>query len=88
MSFFSSFFYLFLSQRLRDIALKEQTKMSNAGTGFTPTLLGLTNSLSRFVNVSYLNMWFVVDCAVLSFKFNLLCSFSLQSCFLIGILFA
>ncbi|XP_062101066.1 uncharacterized protein LOC133806986 [Humulus lupulus] len=33
-------------RRLRDIALKEQTKMSNAGTGFTPTLLGLTNSLS------------------------------------------
>ncbi|XP_024017074.1 gamma-tubulin complex component 5 isoform X2 [Morus notabilis] len=33
-------------RRLRDIALKEQTKMSNAGTGTTPTLLGLTNSLS------------------------------------------
>lgn len=39
---------LFLSQRLRDISLKEQVKIANCGSKFTPTLLELVNSLSRF----------------------------------------
>ncbi|KAL5558187.1 hypothetical protein UlMin_034398 [Ulmus minor] len=33
-------------RRLRDIAQKEQMKMSDVGAGFSPTLLGLANSLS------------------------------------------
>lgn len=53
--FISTFYHIFAVtfllgvQRLRDIALKEQAKISNDGTGITPTLLGLANSLSRFV---------------------------------------
>lgn len=38
-----------LGQRLRDISLKEEMKISNDAVGTTPTLLGLANSLSRFV---------------------------------------
>lgn len=41
--------YLLLGQRLRDIALTEEIKISNDGAGIAPTLLGLANSLSRFV---------------------------------------
>lgn len=39
-------------QRLRDIALKEEIKLNDAGSGTTPTLMGLAGSLSRFYFVS------------------------------------
>ena len=38
-----------VTQRLRNIALKEETSTSNADGVTTPTLLGLANSLSRFL---------------------------------------
>lgn len=39
-------------QRLRDVALKEEMKMSNSNGQTAPTLLGLANSLSRYLNFS------------------------------------
>lgn len=38
-----------IGQRLRDIALKKEMKIREDGISTTPTLLGLANSLSRFV---------------------------------------
>lgn len=36
-------------RKLRDIALNEQVKMSNPNSGTTPTLLGLSSSLTRIL---------------------------------------
>lgn len=44
--------FLFLEQRLRDVALKEEENISNFNGETSPTLLGLASSLSRFVQLA------------------------------------
>ena len=44
--------FLFLEQRLRDMALKEEVNIRNSNSGTAPTLLGLASSLSRFVQLA------------------------------------
>lgn len=41
--------WLALEQKLRDVALNEEVKINNSNVSVTPTLLGLTSSLSRCV---------------------------------------
>ncbi|CAH8356142.1 unnamed protein product [Eruca vesicaria subsp. sativa] len=65
------------TQRLRDIALNEEVKINrSANVTFTPTLLGLTSSLSRsvFYLVLYNRMRLLITRFILSFPFASLCS--------------
>ncbi|KAL4590979.1 hypothetical protein LXL04_003927 [Taraxacum kok-saghyz] len=61
-----------LEQKLRDIALMEEVKMNNSKTGTAPTILGLGNSLTRYVKLTGNcgeKSWLIITVMTLTYMF-------------------